>query len=265
MALRPSKLILHNRVTSNSCARVRIAAFLKSATLEIVQPSPHYREKNPGATVPILEAHYENGKPLIMTQSFSMLEFLEETYPHEPRLIPPVTDMAARSKVRDLALLMACDLQPLLSQRVLSNLKRLSFDQGIRGPRNGSSYSWEDEATRSHAHHLRRKYTTPVVKLALKAYNDIAKQSAGKFSVGDKVSIADICLVPLITSILNFRTIRLETEYPTIARIMETCQGMDAFQLQGVPLKPTREKSSPSSRTDDIPQVDHATATAANS
>ena len=271
MALQPSKLILHNRVVSNCCARIRVAAFLKRVPLEIVetspkavQQSPLYKEKNPSLAVPILEAHYENGKPLIMTQSLSMLDFLEETYPSEPRLIPPITDMAARSKVRDLAALVACDFQPLLSHRILSILRRFSLDEGIRGPRQGSSYSYADEATRSHAQYLRRKYTSPVVSLAMRAYDDIAKQSAGKFSVGDKVSIADICLVPLIRDIKNVRKIRLEKEYPTIARIMETCEGMDAFQLQGVPLKSKQEEISESSQADDIPQADHATVTAAS-
>lgn len=230
-----------------------------------VEQDPLYREKNPSVTVPILEAHYENGKPVIMTQSLSMLDFLEETYPSEPRLIPSVTDVAARSKVRDLALLVACDFQPLLSYRVLRILKRFSYDEGIRGPRQGSSYSFSEEATRSHVYYLRRKYTSPIVSMAMVAYEAIAKQSAGKFSVGDSVSIADICLVPLIQSIKNFRKIRLEKEYPTIARIMETCEGMDAFQLQGVPRRSKEKEIKQSSHPDDIPQVDDATATAASS
>ena len=242
MALQPFKLILHSRVVSNCCARVRIAASLKNIPLEIVETTPKvvnikpsYLEKNPNAAVPILEAHYENGDPLIMTQSLSMLQFLEETYPSETRLIPPATDMVARSKVMDLALLVACDFQPLLKYQVLRTLKRFSLDKQIRGPRRGSPFSQDDEATSTHMKKVRGLYTKAVVNKLLKAYEDTAKHSAGKFSVGDKASIADICLAPMIQSIRMIRKLPLKQDYPTISRIMENCHRTDAFRLQGVP------------------------------
>ena len=255
---------------SNCCARVRIAASLKNIPLEIVETTRKdlklkYLEKNPNATVPTLEAHYENGEPLIMTQSLSMLEFLEETYPSETRLIPPATDMATRSKVMDLALLVACDFQPLLSYRVLWKLERLSLDERIRGPRRGSPFSRDDEATSMHMKIVRRLYTLDVMSTAMKAYESMAKQSAGKFSVGDNVSIADICLVPMIQSIQTVRRYRIEKDYPTISRIMETCHGIDAFRLQGVPPRPKEQEPWHSSQTDDVAQADDATATAGNS
>ena len=93
---------------------------------------PQYHAKKPKWKLPILEAHYENGEHLIMTQSLSMLEFLEETYPGEIRLIPPVSEMAARAKVRDLALLVASDRQPLLSQRSLWPLSHHISNTKIR-------------------------------------------------------------------------------------------------------------------------------------
>ena len=262
MALQPSKLILHNRAVSNCCARVRIAASLKNIPLKLVETSPKrigrdpiYRELNPSLAVPILEAHYENGEPLIMTQTLSMLEFLEETYPRETRLIPPVSDMAVRSKVMDLALLVACDLQPSLNHRVITILEGLSSNETLRGPpRRGVSFTRKDEATQKHMSEVRRAYTTPVLKFAMHAYERIAKQSAGKFSVGDNVSIADICLVPIIQTMNNIRKSRVEKEYPTISRIMEACEEIDAFRLQGVPGKPRKhQKVSPSSQTDDVP------------
>ena len=200
-----------------------------------------------------------------MTQSLSMLEFLEETYPRKTRLIPPVSDMAVRSKVMDLALLVACDFQPLLSYRNLKIMERFSFIEGLRGPRQGPLYTRKDEATQRHMKALRRVYTTPVLNMAMQAYEGIAKQSAGKFSVGDNVSIADVCLVPMIQTINNVRKSRVEQEFPTISRIMETCEEIDAFRLQGVPPKPKEEEISPSSQTDDVSQADNATATAANS
>ena len=272
MALQPSKLILRSYVLSDCCARVRIAASLKNIPLQIketprirVTRPALYMRKDPSTTAPILEVHYGNRKPLIMTQSFGMLEFLEETYPSETRLIPPVTDMAARSKAMDLALLVACEFQPMLSYRILKALEGLSFDEAVRGPRQDRLFTRDDEATRMHLKHVRSAYTTPVMIMAMKAYEGIAKKSAGKFSVGDNVSIADICLVPLIQSIQRSRKIEIGKFYPTISRIMETCEGIDAFRLQGVPPRPKEQETSQNSQTDDVPQADHSTATAANS
>ena len=272
MALQPSKLILRNYVLSDCCARVRIAASLKNISLQIKETPPirvkklaAYPKKDPSTTAPILEVHYENCKPLIMTQSLGMLEFLEETYPSETRLIPPVTDMAARSKVMDLALLVACEFQPMLSYRVLKALEGLSFDEAVRGPRQGRLFMRDDEATRMHLKHVRKAYTTPVMIMAMRAYEGIARKSAGKFSVGDNVSIADICLVPLIQNIQRSRKIEIGEFYPTISRIMETCEGIDAFRLQGVPPRPKEQETSQSSQSNDVPQADHSTATAANS
>lgn len=137
MALQPSRLVLYGRKLSSCTARVRIAAPLKNIPLEFVEyravggarnlyKDSEYLKKNSSATVPTLEAHYGNGESVVLTQSLSMLEFLKDSYAGRTRLIPPVTDMAARCRVRDLALLVACDTQPLQSTRAFNNLKYIS-------------------------------------------------------------------------------------------------------------------------------------------
>lgn len=55
-----------------------------------------------------------------------MLSFLEESFPGPLRLLPPITDMRAQMQIRDLAALVACDIQPVQN----SNLRREHEKQG---------------------------------------------------------------------------------------------------------------------------------------
>lgn len=234
MVLQPSRLVLYSRRLSNCSARVRIAASLKNIPLEIVEyrpqgksSKPHkdskYLKKNQNSTVPTLEAYYKKGEPLVLTQSLSMLEFLEESYPTAMRLIPPVTNMAARCKVRDLALLVACDIQPLLTSRVHDRLQRLTK---VLAHSMSTPGHFEEKETWTK---IRKFWTTNVLK-RMRVYEAIARESAGEFSVGDEVSIADVCLVTIVQSVhgLGMR-FNEEWGYPTIERIVKTCEGIDGF------------------------------------
>jgi maleylacetoacetate isomerase len=73
-----------------------------------------YIRLNPMRQVPTLEI---DGNTL--TQSLSILEYLEETHP-EPPLLPK--DHLAKAKVRSLALIIAADIQPVQNLRVLKKL-----------------------------------------------------------------------------------------------------------------------------------------------
>ncbi|KAL9138760.1 MAG: hypothetical protein Q9175_000026 [Cornicularia normoerica] len=235
--LEPSKLVLYSRRHSVCSAYVRIAASLKQISLDIVEctsnlyKTPEYLKKNPDATVPTLDAHYGNGKTLVLTQSLSMLEFLEESYPGRINLIPPVTHMAARCRVRDLVLLVACDIQPLQRSRTLNFLTRIPNDPKILALSNRSPRPFNDEETQRE---IERIWIRTVMTKSLKVYEAKVKESAGKFSVGDGLSIADICLVVMVqrsgTLGMSFDE---SGRYPTIGRILKTCAGIDAFRLQG--------------------------------
>lgn len=254
MPPRPSRLVLHSRPVSNCSARIRIAASLKNIPLEIkdynlpIRAPKLWREKefqrlNPNATVPILEAHYEQGKPLILTQSLSILEFLEDTYPEATRLIPPVTDMAARCKVRDLALLVAADFQPLQTARTIHHVQNLPTSHpealahfmGRSGPVDGTARNFDLRL-------VRRIWTLKQFTRYMTPYEAIAKESAGQFSVGDSVSIADICLVAMAQSLKSLGVVY--SAFPTIERIIEACEKIDAFRLQGVPVKVFEKQST---------------------
>lgn len=255
MALRPSKLILHSRNVSDCSARVRVAAALKNIPLELVihkagagnksiYRDEKYGKMNPNATLPTLEAHYGNGEPLILKQSLSMLEFLEETYPEAMRLIPPVTDMAARCQVRDLALFVACDFQPLQTARALQDL-------------DFSSQRGDDHKSLKNSRLANRGiFTARLIGRSMRVYEKMVAQSAGSFSVGDNVSIADVCLV---TRIQNLNRVRKpfndEMGYPTVSRIMKSCEGIDAFRLHGVPSRSEEPGPPRDGLMDDAPKA----------
>lgn len=243
MPLQPSKLLLYSRPFSECSARVRIASALKNIPLTIVQfpadskqlaphKDPDYLKKNPNGTVPTLEAHYEDGESLVLTQSLSMLEFLEDSYPGGSRLIPPVTDMAARCRVRDLALLVACDTQPLGSSRAFNDLKRLlTADAKLVDTADGEP----PHIDVGKIFRTKKPWTFLTHKRTMRIYEAMAEESAGRFSVGDDVSIADVCLMSLVQQSKIFgRRYDKTTGFPTIERIVSACEGIDAFRHQGV-------------------------------
>lgn len=57
------------------------------------------------------------------------------------------------------------------------------------------------------------------LKKGFKAIEEILKQTAGKYCVGDEVTIADVCLVPQVYSAHRFN-VSLE-EFPLVTRVHE--------------------------------------------
>jgi maleylacetoacetate isomerase len=87
------------------------------------QYSESYHEVNPQERVPALE---DEGR--VVSQSLAIIEYLEETHP-EPPLLP--VDFAGRAIVRQMALLVACEIHPLQNIRVLNYLRGpLAQDDG---------------------------------------------------------------------------------------------------------------------------------------
>jgi len=64
--------------------------------------------------------------------------------------------------------------------------------------------------------------------LGLAAYDKVAEGYAGKYSVGDEVTMADVVLAPAVEAALRYG-IELES-LPTIKRIYESVKGLEAFR-----------------------------------
>ncbi len=78
------------------------------------QSSPEFTASSPNQTVPVLVV---DGKPLY--QSLAILEWLDETY-ETGKLLP--ADAFAKAQVRALAMIIACDIQPLQVNNLVTTL-----------------------------------------------------------------------------------------------------------------------------------------------
>lgn len=122
-------LLLHSAWRASAPYRVRIGLNLKGlaydyAPVDLVanqQGGEAYGAVNAQHLVPALEADGH-----VLTQSLSILEWLEETHP-EPPLLPK--DPFDRQVVRAMCGIVACDIHPVNNLRILQTLARLGVGQ----------------------------------------------------------------------------------------------------------------------------------------
>ncbi len=198
---------LYTFFRSSAAYRMRIALNLKGLAYEPVAVSlprmehrePEFAAVNPQRLVPALV-----DGPVTLIQSVAMMEYLEETHP-EPPLLP--ADPVERAYVRALTQVIACDIHPLNNVRVLIYLKdQLDHDEQTRN--------------RWYAHWIAEGFA------ALEGLLQ-SQGKAGRFCHGDRVSMADVCLVP---QVFNAKRFECPTDpYPTVMRIFEACQALEAF------------------------------------
>lgn len=202
-------LNLYNYSRSSASFRVRIALNLKKLAYQEIfidllkgdgeQFSPEYQAINPQSLVPALE---DNGK--IITQSMSIMEYLEELHP-SPSILP--RDTYEKSLVRSFALSIVADIHPLNNRRVL---KYLLAEMGLS----------EEKKTQWYQHWIATGLNALEKQL-------ISSKTMGTYCVGDFPTMADICLVP---QIYNARRFSCDlSACPTLVRIDAECQKHPAF------------------------------------
>jgi maleylacetoacetate isomerase len=211
MSQQDNRLILHTYFRSSCSARLRIVMNLKGLKYESVyvnllsgeQFGEKYGELNPSRLVPTLQ-HTKSGSEtaVTLTQSMAILEYLEEEFPENTSLLPPRSDAAARATVRALANIVACDTQPPTNLRILTRITRLG----------GSKEDWAKE----------------LMHEGLAAYEKLASSTSGRFSYGDAITIADVCLVPAVWGALRFG-VKLDG-LPIVKRVYEEMSGHEAVK-----------------------------------
>ncbi len=202
--------ILHTYFRSSASYRVRIALHLKGLQATHIpvhlvrdggeQLQPAFRALNPLALVPVFS---EDG--MRVSQSLAILEYLEEKYPGTP-LLPP--GLADRAHVRQLALVIACEIHPL------NNLRVLKYLTGTLGVADAAKSDWIK-------HWIAQGFEALEAELA-------AAGNTGGFCFGDTPTMADCCLVP---QVFNARRFDVDlSPYPTLLTIDERCAALPAFQ-----------------------------------
>lgn len=191
-----ARLKLYHYWRSSSSWRVRWALAHKGIEPEYVAinllgddaESPEHKARSPLGVVPVLEIPNPSGEPTHLTESLAIIEWLEEMQPR-PALLP--RDPMLRARVRQLAEIINSGIQPL------QNL--------------GPQYMVSDDPEK------RKAWCRHWITQGLDAYESVVRKTAGRFSVGDNVTVADLCLVPQCYSARRY-DIDLG-RWPTLARI----------------------------------------------
>jgi maleylacetoacetate isomerase len=173
------------------------------------QYSPDYVALNPSHSVPTLIA--ENGK-LKLTQSIAILEYLEERYVQKP-LVPK--DLYKRSLMRNLVNVISNDVQPITNLKILLHVEDIGYERS-----NWAKHYLQDG--------LNGNLDMGLCVLLIIAYEALLKDTAGLYSVGDEVTMADIVLAPAVEAGL-----RWGVEFsilPTVLSIYERLRVLPAFE-----------------------------------
>lgn len=208
------ELTLYSYYYSSASWRVRSVLALKKIpfkyqTVHLLngeQRGEEYTKINPMGLVPSIKVVTADGKEHLLSQSLAIIQFLEENYPNEP--IYP-SNPILRAQSRAIADTISGGIQPLQNLETLVEYTA-PLEQEPLNP----------EARKKVARYWINKKLINLEKLV--------ERTAGKYCVGDNVTIADVCLVP---QMFNARRFELDTsKYPLLKAIDERLQELEMFK-----------------------------------
>jgi maleylacetoacetate isomerase len=240
------QLHLYTSIHSSSAARIHIAAYLKGILLETTDvslssdegwPPESITSINPAAKLPVLEIKDpESGKTTVLTQSMAILQLFEENFTLSGmKLLPSQNEWQKRAKVNELVSLVCSDIQPPTNQTPVGLINQLSttYASSLLPP--GTALPAFSPSNPSPG----KQFAQRILSAGLAAYNELIKDCAGKYSVGDDVTLADVCLVPAVQMAEAYGVVlKADIENPTkpterfrrVVTVYENCMKMWEFR-----------------------------------
>ena len=189
-------LRLYHNWRSSSSWRVRWAFALKRVECELMhvrmlsdeaEPAGHFA-RNPTGFVPVVEFVEPSARFRFLAESMAIIEWAEDLFPSPP-LLP--AEPAERARTRQLAEIINAGTQPL------QNLAVTLFHS--------------PEAAEQ------RRWNRHWIERGLRAYEELVRETAGVFSMGAGLTLADLYLVP---QCLNAERQEIPVEqFATVSRI----------------------------------------------
>lgn len=206
-------VLLYSGAPSDCSSRLRIALNLKGIAYDLKTLTGAFIPQtpsslNPAQTVPtlIFQNPADGQGPLTLTQSIAALEYLEDAYPDSRPLLPK--DARARAQVRTLVSIVTTEIHPLTTHRVRDTIIDLFPSEAAEEAKHDGNQKWD-------YHFIRR---------GIAIYEKLAVEMAGKYSVGDELTLADVCLVPELWTGLA-RGLEL-SEFPVVKGVFQRCMAV---------------------------------------
>ncbi|KAI8050527.1 maleylacetoacetate isomerase [Syncephalis plumigaleata] len=177
---------------------IKVEIYYRSSCSARVRAALHYKgiafetRPNPNGMVPMLviDGH-------AISQSSAIIEYLEETRP-EPALLPK--DPWTRAQTRIICAIIGCDIQPTQNLRLLHKI-------------GDTKAEW--------ARHW--------ITVGFTALEKELTRTAGKYCIGDQITMADLYLPPQVYNAHRFNVDM--SQFPTITRIDANLASIEAFRL----------------------------------
>jgi len=223
-----SKPILYGNWRSSSSQRVRIGLGLKSIEFEYrpidlsrgEQTSEKFRQLHPGAQVPVLVID-----GLTLSQSVPILEFLDERFPDQVRLLPDTMEL--RFAAREIAAFVASFVQPfqlpgVTRRRMIEVFNLEHHELGAEG--------------------ACRQFAKEHLAASLAELDRLVARQAGTFCIADAPTLADCVVFPQLVGSAAFGVdVRA---WDALSRIYGNCMQVAAF-TNSMPEKQIDARNAP--------------------